>query len=208
MSDFIVIVIHDRQYCPLLFEDGGQKYIPAESVYAALEVKQDLNKGHIEYAAAKGESVRRLRRTNVDIVHAGGVHEPRPLFDIITGITRARQRVEPVPGRVLCCGGPRNNRSGFTHQPRLLPSPRGVRGRMGRRVTADYVERTRCVPHVLPHGPVHPAPESRHRPSDRSQRIRTVTPRIAQRSALLRCSSAPLFLGALELEAGGRELAF
>jgi len=37
-SDFIDVVIHDRHYCPLLFEQGGQKYIPAESVYAAFEV--------------------------------------------------------------------------------------------------------------------------------------------------------------------------
>lgn len=85
-SDFIDIVIHDRQYCPLLFEEGNQKYIPAESVYAAFEIKQNLSKNHIEYAAAKGESVRALRRTSLDIVHAGGKHGPRPLFEILTGI--------------------------------------------------------------------------------------------------------------------------
>jgi hypothetical protein len=86
VSEFIDVVIHDRQYCPLLFEQGGQKYIPAESVYAAFEIKQDLSKAHIEYAASKGKSVRQLSRTSVDIVHAGGRHEPRPLFEIITGI--------------------------------------------------------------------------------------------------------------------------
>ncbi len=85
-SDFIDVVIHDRHYCPLLFEQGGQKYIPAESVYAAFEVKQGLNKAHIEYASAKGASVRRLKRTNREIVHAGGTYEARPLFEILTGI--------------------------------------------------------------------------------------------------------------------------
>lgn len=98
VSDFIDVVIHDRQYCPLLFEEGGQKYIPAESVYAALEVKQDLNKGHIDYAAVKGESVRRLRRTSVEIVHAGGTHGPRPLFDIITGILALDSEWSPPLG--------------------------------------------------------------------------------------------------------------
>lgn len=86
VSDFIDVVIHDRHYCPLLFEKGGQKYIPAESVYAAFEVKQNLDKGNIEYAADKGASVRRLHRTNIPFQHAGGIQTPRPLFSIISGI--------------------------------------------------------------------------------------------------------------------------
>lgn len=86
ISHFIDVVIHDRHYCPLLFELGGQKYIPAESVYAAFEVKQELTKGHIEYAADKAASVRRLRRTNIAFQHAGGIQQPRPLFPILAGI--------------------------------------------------------------------------------------------------------------------------
>jgi hypothetical protein len=86
VSEFIDVVIHDRHFCPLLFEQGGQKYIPAESVYAALETKQRIDKGNIEYASAKGASVRRLHRTNSPIQHAGGTYEPRPLFPVITGI--------------------------------------------------------------------------------------------------------------------------
>lgn len=85
-SEFIDIVIHDVHYCPLLFEKGGQTYIPAESVYAALEIKQDLSKEHIEYAAGKGESVRRLHRTSNTIVNMGGAENPRELFTILTGI--------------------------------------------------------------------------------------------------------------------------
>src|ERR1019366_4030948 len=44
-SEQIDVVIHDRHFSPLLFEVGGAKYIPAESVYAAFEVRQDLDKG-------------------------------------------------------------------------------------------------------------------------------------------------------------------
>lgn len=97
-SDFIDVVIHDRHYCPLLFELGGQKYIPAESVYAAFEVKQELTKADIEYAAAKGESVRRLHRTNIRFQHAGGIQEPRPLFPILTGILTTESSWSPPFG--------------------------------------------------------------------------------------------------------------
>jgi hypothetical protein len=98
VSDFIDVVIHDRHYCPLLFEQGGQKYIPAESVYAALEIKQTADKGNIEYAASKGASVRRLHRTNLAIEHAGGTYEPRPLFTIITGILATESDWSPPFG--------------------------------------------------------------------------------------------------------------
>jgi hypothetical protein len=45
-------------------------YIPAESVYAVFEVKQDV-KGNIDYAAQKVESVRRLKRTSIEMVASG-----------------------------------------------------------------------------------------------------------------------------------------
>jgi hypothetical protein len=98
VSDFIDVVIHDRHYCPLLFEMGGQKYIPAESVYAAFEVKQELTKDNIEYAANKGASVRRLHRTNIAFQHAGGIQSPRPLFQIITGILATSSSWSPPFG--------------------------------------------------------------------------------------------------------------
>ncbi len=85
-SDFIDIVIHDRHYCPLLFEQGGQKYIPAESVYAVLEVKQQLDRGNVIYAAEKAASVRRLRRTSTRIVSLGAAENARPLFEIVSGV--------------------------------------------------------------------------------------------------------------------------
>jgi len=85
-SEQIDIVIYDRQYTPELYNVAGQKVIPAEGVYAALEVKQALNKGNVEYAGGKVSSVRNLGRTSAPIVHAGGEHKPRPLTPILGGI--------------------------------------------------------------------------------------------------------------------------
>src|SRR5687768_17037965 len=65
-SQQIDIVIHDRQFCPVLLDTAGGVHIPAESVYAVLEVKQDITKGQIEYAGEKIASVRRLRRTGAE----------------------------------------------------------------------------------------------------------------------------------------------
>jgi hypothetical protein len=86
LSDQIDIVVFDRHYCPLLFNQDGAIYIPAESVYAVFEVKQGFNKEVIDYAANKVASVRKLRRTSVAIPHAGGVYAPKQPFRILGGI--------------------------------------------------------------------------------------------------------------------------
>lgn len=49
-SEQIDLVIYDAQYSYLVFTQGNRKLIPAESVYAVFEVKQELNKAYIEYA--------------------------------------------------------------------------------------------------------------------------------------------------------------
>ena len=81
-SQQIDIVIHDRQFCPVLLDTAGGIHIPAESVYAAIEVKQDLTKGQIEYAGEKVASVRRLRRTSAEFAHATGRSRttPKPIL--------------------------------------------------------------------------------------------------------------------------------
>lgn len=81
-SDQIDIVIHDRQFCPVLLDVAGGIHIPAESVYAVLEVKQDLTKAQVEYAAHKIASVRRLRRTSAEFPHAMGRGKtiPKPIL--------------------------------------------------------------------------------------------------------------------------------
>lgn len=85
-SDQIDIVIHDRQYSPLLFNHAGAVYVPAESVYCVLEVKQEITKQNLVYACEKAASVRKLKRTSVAIQHAGGEYAARKPFEILAGV--------------------------------------------------------------------------------------------------------------------------
>lgn len=86
VSHSIDIVVFDRQYTPTLLDNDKHRYVPAEAVYAVFECKPKIDKGYLEYAAKKVESVRTLHRTSVDIHHAGGVFTAKPLFPIIGGI--------------------------------------------------------------------------------------------------------------------------
>lgn len=91
LSHQIDLVIYDQQYTPFVLTQNGVHYIPAEGVYAAFEVKPDLqgNVGELnffEYAGEKIESVRKLKRTSVGIINAGQPHRPRALTKIIGGI--------------------------------------------------------------------------------------------------------------------------
>lgn len=97
-SEQIDVVIHDRHFSPLLFEVGGADYIPAESVYAAFEVKQQLDKGKLEYAGKKVASVRQLHRTSVDVPHAGGKYDPVTPRRIIGGFLARRSDWTPPFG--------------------------------------------------------------------------------------------------------------
>jgi hypothetical protein len=97
-SEQIDVVIHDRHFSLLFFEVGGAKYIPAESVYAAFEVKQNLDKGNLEYAADKIASVRKLHRTSIEIPHAGGLYDPILTKRIIGGILTRRSDWSPPFG--------------------------------------------------------------------------------------------------------------
>lgn len=85
VSDQIDVVIYDNLYTPFIFNKDGFKYVPAESVYAVFEVKQDLYE-NIEYAADKVESVRRLQRTSIDMVSSGRLCKARLLTKIVGGI--------------------------------------------------------------------------------------------------------------------------
>lgn len=97
-SDQIDIVIYDRQYSPFLYNQLNQRYVPAESVYGVLEVKQDLSRDHVLYAGEKAASVRRLHRTSAEIPHAGGSYEPRPLPRIVAGIVTYQSSWSPPFG--------------------------------------------------------------------------------------------------------------
>lgn len=86
ISEQIDIVIFDRQYSPFILRQNGVTYIPAECVYAVIEVKQDLSKKNIRYAQKKAASVRKLHRTSIPIPHAGGVFEAKKPARILAGI--------------------------------------------------------------------------------------------------------------------------
>lgn len=86
-SDQIDIVIYDNYYTPFIFSQNGFKYVPAEGVYAVFEVKPDLSKANIKYAANKIESVRKLNRSAATF-YIGGTKmaDPRPHTKILGGI--------------------------------------------------------------------------------------------------------------------------
>ena len=86
ISDQIDVIIYDRQYSPFVFNQDGAYYIPAESIYAVFEVKQEINKDYILYAAEKTKSVRSLQRTTTLIPHAGGYYDPKPHNKILSGL--------------------------------------------------------------------------------------------------------------------------
>ena len=63
VSNQMDIVIYDGMYTPFIFNQDNFLYIPAESVYAVFEVKQDAV-GNIEYAAKKVEKSHKKHLTN------------------------------------------------------------------------------------------------------------------------------------------------
>ncbi|MCY4596360.1 MAG: hypothetical protein OXC19_16365 [Bryobacterales bacterium] len=85
-SDQIDCVIFDNTFTPLLFGGHGVNYIPAEAVYAVLEVKPKVDRPNILYSSRKIESVRRLRRTSAPYVGDGAPKPPKPSRAIIGGL--------------------------------------------------------------------------------------------------------------------------
>jgi len=98
-SDQFDVVIYDQQYSPLLSNSTGGRYVPAESVYAVLEVKQDLDRGHVIYAGKKVASVRKLHRTSAAFGHLGGTASAnRGLPYILGGLLSLRTEWTPPFG--------------------------------------------------------------------------------------------------------------
>jgi hypothetical protein len=87
-SEQVDLVIYDTFYSPLLFTLGEATFVPAESVYAVFEVKQALDKAHLDAAADKAESVRRLDRTSALIPNQFGMEIRKDLetMPILAGI--------------------------------------------------------------------------------------------------------------------------
>ena len=101
ISDQIDIVIFDRHFSPFLLKQNGATYVPAESVYAVIEVKQKLDASTLRYAAEKATSVRRLIRTSASIVDVGTVKPPRKQFEVLAGILTLNGSFRSVTSRTL-----------------------------------------------------------------------------------------------------------
>lgn len=97
-SDQIDVVIYDQQYSPFVFNQDNAFYIPAESIYAVFEVKQEINKEYVEYAGEKTKSVRSLTRTSAIIPHAGGFYEPKQHKGILSGLLTLSSSWSPPLG--------------------------------------------------------------------------------------------------------------
>ena len=100
-SEQMDIVIYDRQYTPFIFNLADQTYIPAESVYAILEVKQRIDKNKIEYSQKKIESARKLVRTSLPVPYVEGKYKPKNLQPIIGGVLAYESGWNPAMGAAL-----------------------------------------------------------------------------------------------------------
>ncbi|WP_404385904.1 hypothetical protein LL946_06325 [Knoellia locipacati] len=92
-SHQIDLAIWDQQYSPNWFTTSdGDRFIPAESVYAVFEVKPEIDKEYVEYAGLKIASVRDLVRVPAPIHHLGGRSTPPDLDSkpILGGIVALR----------------------------------------------------------------------------------------------------------------------
>jgi hypothetical protein len=96
-SEQIDVIVHDRTYSPLWGDEGDYLYVPAESVYAVFEVKQDHNLAHIKAAAQKAASVRRRTRTQGEfgLLHGTGTKD---LFPVLAGLLTVESAWQPAFG--------------------------------------------------------------------------------------------------------------
>ena len=86
----IDIAIYDRFYSPLIFPFESGLLVPAESVYAVVEVKQVLTRQHARNAGLKIASVRRLNRTSAPVPYAGGSYPPKKPHRILGAVVATR----------------------------------------------------------------------------------------------------------------------
>lgn len=109
-SEQIDVVIYDRQYSPCLYNQANQRYVPAESVYAVLEVKQDLSREHVRYAGEKAASVRRLYRTSGVVPTVAGAVTPGAPQRIVAGVVTYQSAwtppfADPLRNALAALGG-------------------------------------------------------------------------------------------------------
>jgi len=97
----IDVIIHDRQYSPFVFTFKGTNVVPAESVYAVFEAKQETTADYIRYAMEKAATVRRLHRTSLGVETITGPTDPKPLHHILAGILTLSSTWKPALGEAL-----------------------------------------------------------------------------------------------------------
>lgn len=100
-SEQIDVIIHDRQYTPLVFTFKDKHVVPAESVYAVFEAKQEMNAKHIKYAQKKISSVRNLHRTSLPIPTIDGTKKAKVLMPVMGGILTLSSQWNPVFGETM-----------------------------------------------------------------------------------------------------------
>ena len=100
-SGQIDLLIYDRHFSPVLLDVGDYVFIPAEAVFAALEVKQELSRETIEYAVTKVASVRDLHRTSAPVPFVEGSYKPKPLQHIVGGLLTMNSSWNPPLGEPL-----------------------------------------------------------------------------------------------------------
>ncbi|UZW62309.1 DUF6602 domain-containing protein [Lysobacter enzymogenes] len=101
LSDQIDVVVHDRQYSPLVFTFKEALYVPAESVYAVFEAKQDASGATVSYAQKKASSVRRLHRTSIPVPTIDGVRPAKTPGHILAGLLTLSSEWKPPLGETL-----------------------------------------------------------------------------------------------------------
>lgn len=97
----IDLIVHDRQYTPIIFYQNDSPFIPAESVYAVFEIKQELDGEKLKYAGEKAESVRKLYRTSAPIPYVDGTYKPKKIHNIFAGILTNKSSWSPPLGDTL-----------------------------------------------------------------------------------------------------------
>jgi hypothetical protein len=85
-TDQLDCLVYDAHFTPALFGKDRHLYVPAEAVYATFEIKQRVNAQHLQAAAKKAKSLRRLQRTSAPIPWANGMNPPKKPFSILAGL--------------------------------------------------------------------------------------------------------------------------
>lgn len=99
LSQEVDLALCDRQYSTMVLQSEARAIVPAEAAYAVFEVKPELNRDHLLYAAGKAASVRVLARTSAQITDARGIIDrPREPSRIIAGLLATRVGWSPSLG--------------------------------------------------------------------------------------------------------------